>query len=674
MSIYNIPPLLAAIANLFLGGLVIGKRPKGRVNRAWGLLTLFIAVWSFGTFTLYISHDTTTALSWLKLYNLGVILIPPAFMHFAFAISDDESSKGKTAVVSAYLISGIFVGLSLLGLFNPSVSHHTWGYYPVTGPANFPFDLFFAIAVCISGARLLIAFNASRGWKRNQFFYIFIATVIGFGSGATNFLPLYGGKVYPMGHVGILVTGTIITIAIIRYRFMDITLIIRNSAVYSVLTAIVTAAYVSIVFVLQAAFRGLTGNNSTLAVIIVALIVAMTFEPVRRNVQVVIDKLFFREKFEFQQITKETSETLRTEVSPENIASHVLRVIVDAVQTANGLLMILDRESNDLLVVASSNVPLEIRATLKISRDSRPIEHMAHTRRPLWLDDPDAGVFRRRVDNDLRDEIDKLGVRSLFPLYGKKELVGVMLLGEKRSGDVINHNDSELIMTICNQAAISIENSRLYDDLQASYLNTVKSLVAALEAKDEYTKGHSERVASYARAIAFEMKLSDKDAKLLYEVSLLHDVGKIGVSERVLNKKGKLTREELIHVQSHTITGEKILSTVGSIRDGLSAVRHHHEKLNGEGYPDGLSEVTIPLNARILAVADSYDAMTTKRPYREAMTENQAVQELKDYSGKQFDPRVVRAFISVLLKTKNRAHRDWQKDAGPKRPTHLRTA
>ena len=190
----------------------------------------------------------------------------------------------------------------------------------------------------------------------------------------------------------------------------------------------------------------------------------------------------------------------------------------------------------------------------------------------------------------------------------------------------------------------------MYEDLQVSYLNTVKSLVAALEAKDEYTKGHSERVAGYARAIAIEMNLNDKEAQLLYEVSLLHDVGKIGVSEQVLNKKSKLSKAELAHIQSHTITGEKILSSVESIREGLSAVRHHHEQLNGKGYPDGLSEVSIPLNARILAVADAYDAMTTKRSYRNAMTNREAIEELKDHAGQQFDPKVVRAFISYIVK------------------------
>jgi HD-GYP domain-containing protein (c-di-GMP phosphodiesterase class II) len=257
----------------------------------------------------------------------------------------------------------------------------------------------------------------------------------------------------------------------------------------------------------------------------------------------------------------------------------------------------------------------------------------------------------------MRKGLESLNLNIVCPVQGKGELLGLLFLSDRKSGAVYTDNDAELLETLCNQAAFGIENSVLNDDLQASYLNTVKSLVAALEAKDEYTKGHSERVADYAQAIAKEMKLDDVQVQLLYEVSLLHDVGKIGVSEQILNKKSKLTATEVAHIQSHTITGEKILSNVESIKDGLLAVRHHHERLNGTGYPDGLSESRIPLSARILSVADAYDAMTTKRSYRDAMTSAEAIAELKTHSCQQFDPRVVRAMISVLVRKKTQARR-----------------
>jgi HD-GYP domain-containing protein (c-di-GMP phosphodiesterase class II) len=333
-----------------------------------------------------------------------------------------------------------------------------------------------------------------------------------------------------------------------------------------------------------------------------------------------------------------------------------------------------DRQSDRFLVVSANGLSAETQVTLIIESDSQLVEYMNQHMKTVWFNESKEFILRRKVDRKTRRYLESLGLSIICPIHGKSGLLGLLFLGDKKSGEIYTYNDAELLDTICSQAAFSIENTKLYGDLQASYLSTVRSLVTALEAKDDYTKGHSERVANYAKAIAVEMKLSNKNVQLLYEVSLLHDVGKIGVSEQILNKKTKLSAREFEHIQSHTITGEKILSTVESIREGLSAVRHHHERLNGDGYPDGLSESNIPLPARILAVADAYDAMTTKRPYRNAMTPKEAVDELKQHSCQQFDPAVVRAFISVLLRlggTQNLIISDTKKSS---RERHLRSA
>lgn len=652
MSVYIIPPLVASLTNLFLGGLVIGKKPRGRLNQVWAFLSLCLAIWSFGTFTLYLSPDKATALSWLKLYNVGVLLIPAAFLHFVLVLSEDQSKSGKFLRFGAYAISATFLGLSFTPLFNKTVEYHFWGYYPVPGRANFLFDILFALFLILAISKLLRVYRNSSGRRRNQYRYVFVATFIGFGSGFTNFLPLYGVRVYPIGHIGILITGLIISLAIIKYQLMDISVIVRKSAIYSVLTAIVAAGYVATVFVLQTIFQSLTGYKSVLPAVVVGLIIALTFEPVRRQIQLFVDKTFFKKRYEYQQVMKSASETLRSAVNPLRISSFLLDTVVDTLQVAKGWLMLFDRQSEHYIVTSAHELPEEMQFTLKFSKGSRLTEYLVHKGQPVWLDDPDKKALRRRVDEEERKQIEELGTSLVVPLRGKSELVGMLFLGEKKSGDIYNQDDIELLAALCNQAAISIENSRLYDELQASYLNTVRSLAAALEAKDEYTRGHSERVAKYARDIAREMGLSAGEAQLLYEVSLLHDVGKIGISEEILNKPTKLSKKEFDTVRDHSATGEKILSSIESLREGLPTIRHHHERLNGGGYPDGLSETDIPLPARILAVADAFDAMTTKRPYRPAMTAREAIVELKKFSCHQFDPHVVRAFLAVLSRQK----------------------
>jgi len=182
-----------------------------------------------------------------------------------------------------------------------------------------------------------------------------------------------------------------------------------------------------------------------------------------------------------------------------------------------------------------------------------------------------------------------------------------------------------------------------------SFLRVVTALAYALEAKDRYTVDHSRRVATMAEAITREFGLPEDDINRIRLAGLIHDVGKIGVRESVLNKPSSLTSEEFEHVKSHCGIGQRILSPVVDDEQILLIVRHHHERYDGNGYPDGLCGERIPLGARILALADSYDAMTSDRPYRGPMSFEIACAEIERGKGTQFDPRVA----NVFLRTKN---------------------
>jgi len=188
----------------------------------------------------------------------------------------------------------------------------------------------------------------------------------------------------------------------------------------------------------------------------------------------------------------------------------------------------------------------------------------------------------------------------------------------------------------------------LYTKMRKVYLDTIRALAAAIDAKDPYTKGHSERVADTSVALAQELNLSDRDIENIEYTALLHDIGKIGIADKILGKKGSLTNKEFDKIKEHTVMGAKIIEPVDFLKNSYKAIYHHHEKYNGKGYPDGLKSEDIPLSARIIAVADAYDAMGSDRPYRKKLNMNKILKELKDQSGKQFDPEVVNALISVL--------------------------
>jgi HD-GYP domain-containing protein (c-di-GMP phosphodiesterase class II) len=208
---------------------------------------------------------------------------------------------------------------------------------------------------------------------------------------------------------------------------------------------------------------------------------------------------------------------------------------------------------------------------------------------------------------------------------------------------------------------MAIQNAQLIKDLQrqveknkALFINTTLSLASTIEAKDRYTRGHTERVTKYALAIASEL-LKEGTAEVtknfmenLYIASLLHDIGKIGVSENVLTKESSLTDEEFMQIREHPLRGAEILKNLPEFEECLKGVKYHHERYDGKGYPEGLKGEEIPFIAAIVAVADSYDAMTSDRTYRKALPKEKAIDEIAKNAGIQFHPIIAKVFVEVL--------------------------
>ncbi|MBN1383900.1 MAG: HD domain-containing protein [Elusimicrobia bacterium] len=185
----------------------------------------------------------------------------------------------------------------------------------------------------------------------------------------------------------------------------------------------------------------------------------------------------------------------------------------------------------------------------------------------------------------------------------------------------------------------------LYRQNEEIYLEVLSALAEAIEAKDHTTKGHSERMVKFVTFLGKTLKMSKQELKDLEMAAILHDVGKIGIDKSVLLKPGKLTPEEYEIIKNHSIIGANIISRVRFLKGAAQYVKHHHERWDGNGYPDKLKGEEIPLGARILAVVDSFDAMMSERPYKKPMTREEAFAELKKHSGLQFDPAVVETFL-----------------------------
>lgn len=230
------------------------------------------------------------------------------------------------------------------------------------------------------------------------------------------------------------------------------------------------------------------------------------------------------------------------------------------------------------------------------------------------------------------------------PLYGKSRIIGAMLLADKEDGREFYSSDIKLLMAIANHASLTIENALLSEELEDFLISAIKSLVKALEASSRWTAGHTERVTEYAVGIGAVMGLNGTHIERLRICSLLHDIGKIAIPAEILNKADSLTKEEERLVRKHPLIGAEILGGFTQLQDVVHGIKYHHEWWDGCNGLLGLRGDDIPLTARILAVADSFDAMTSDRPYRRRKTTDEALEEINRFSGRQFDPGVVEAF------------------------------
>jgi putative nucleotidyltransferase with HDIG domain len=245
------------------------------------------------------------------------------------------------------------------------------------------------------------------------------------------------------------------------------------------------------------------------------------------------------------------------------------------------------------------------------------------------------------------------GIRSLLavPLRHGDDIAAVLAVDVCEGSRRFTPEDLDLLTVMADQASVAMENARLYGDMQDLYVATIKSLAYTIEAKDKYTRGHSDRVTEYAVAIAERMGFSPDEISTLKFAGILHDIGKIAIAEEILNKPGKLSPVEREVVQTHPAESARIIRPIGFLKEVVPIVEHHHEWFDGTGYNAGLAGDSIPRGARVLSVADAFEAMTSDRPYHSALPWPNAIAELKRGAGTQFDPDVVEVFVGMILES-----------------------
>jgi HD-GYP domain-containing protein (c-di-GMP phosphodiesterase class II) len=264
-----------------------------------------------------------------------------------------------------------------------------------------------------------------------------------------------------------------------------------------------------------------------------------------------------------------------------------------------------------------------------------------------------------------REKLTNEGIELVVPMVVRGEVTGLVMLGGKASGEEFSNDDFETIRAMVRHIGVGIhthrlleqlaqraeENRRLYDELRAIYRDTVRAFAAAIDIKDKYTQGHSERVGRYSEIIAREMGWTEEEVEGIQIAGYLHDIGKLIVDRDIINAPYHIDAKNSSELNRHPSAGYEILAPIRHpYADIPLMAKHHHERLDGRGYPDGLTDQQIPVGAKIVSLADSFDAMTTDRPYKRRRSFEDVVIDLRESSGKQFDGKVVAAFARAILK------------------------
>lgn len=390
------------------------------------------------------------------------------------------------------------------------------------------------------------------------------------------------------------------------------------------------------------------------------------------------------QKQDYQAFLETASRTMIRFKKPEHLIKMIVRTIDEQLKVMHTAVLLYKEDKKSYVLIDSKGTTgLKIPVGFIRLNVDNPLISVFSEKNSFFIsetgilhyDDIISSLRNRRIlelqpdlyDNLLaiKKQMDLLKAVLCVPCYFKRDLLGILVLGEKISGEPFSREEMGFFVTLANDAAMAIANAQLIENLQQKieeikelyvrehrvFIHTSIALAAAIDARDPYTHGHTERVTNYCLSIAKELDGVPEVShyknfrETLQIAALLHDVGKIGIPDYILSKNGRLTPEEYEEIKKHSIIGATILAPIKELSDVAREIRHHQECYDGSGYPDGLAGNDIPLIARIIAVADAFDAMTTNRPYRKKKTTEEAIRELKAKSGTQFDPIIVSAFL-----------------------------
>jgi diguanylate cyclase (GGDEF)-like protein/putative nucleotidyltransferase with HDIG domain len=813
-------------SNLIIYLILIGIIMRYAGTRLRGIFLVYLVAASFWSLSSFLTHTDFTgeqAYFWVKLIPFVGNWVVVAYAHF---ITDYVGKGARITFRIGYAYLAVLAVLIGLGYIPRQVlSFGDFNVSPDYGPWLILFTIFGSCMMGTAVFVLVTTYRVSRNpMYRNRIAYLLIgiSLMAGFCLASVALPP----PRYPLDHVGHLANAIVITYTILKYHLLDVKMVIRKGLVYSGITASITAAYLIVLFSLYNALEGWVGGAGLIPVIIVSVLMAWLFNPIRNLIEKGVDKLFYGARYDYREMVLSLARQMSNVLDLKELAGAMLKPITKAVRASQASLL-LPYNNQFVASYAERLTEGEPVTPMQLPKDSPIVTWLTRENKPLLKETIDLNAEFKALWESERRTLDAAEIELLCPMMSKGKLIGILALSKKQHHGFYSKDDTDLLMTVAHETAVAIENAQLYAqakeranideltglfnhryfhqrldeeiarasrfgqlfslilidlDLFKTYndvhghlagdevlrqvarhikltirridigvryggdefavilpqtsidgarniaekihkrietrtesldvpltcsigvaswpengimreeivraadmalyyakqtgrnriclashvalsevlnvetnpeakmavMSTIYALAATVDAKDHYTYGHSKKVAKYATEIAAALGYSEEKIATIRAAALLHDIGKIGIADRLLEKVGPLTSEEWEPIRAHPNLGAAILKHVDGLRDCLASVQYHHERYDGASYPSRLKGESIPLDARIMAVADAYDAMTSFRAYRRGRaTHEEALAELKRCAGTQFDPVVVEAFANL---------------------------
>jgi HD-GYP domain-containing protein (c-di-GMP phosphodiesterase class II) len=657
-----LPPFIAGLSSLILGLFIFLKNKLSALNRSLSLLFFCITIWQFGNLLSWSSNNPQACISFYQLQYVGVIFLSAATYHFSVEFNELQKQKGRVSYVY------FFCTLLLLFLFHKdfivSSREVPWGRHVIVGTAHNLFLFLWSLPFIFACFNLYRGYRATASpFERQRKRYVLLCFSIGC-LGSIDYIPNYGIEVpYPLGFIFPIILVALTTYAIVQYRLLAVTVILKKATLITALCVIAgTCIYVT-PFYMRDYLYNIWGSRWIFFPISIAFLWGLGLFYLIKFLRHMEELEFFK-KFAYRPLLKKAAERASAARSINEFLIYLTREISSRVRLDYTGIMVWDNRHREFALIKShtrSKKRNKISKGLALTMDDALVVELLRKRKILvyselkyYLDtqliSPDDRIFAAKIIDTMK----RFGAEIAVPCFCEDKLLAIVNMGHKLNpNDTFPKEDLELFTSLSNNVARAIHGFMLKQEKIKLIVASQHILISAIEAKDSYTRGHTDRVARYScfigKKLEKELRQFHHGLANLNWAAELHDLGKIGIPDKILLKKSKLNEEEMEIVRRHTVDGVKIIEPMREwLGDDICAgVQHHHENFDGTGYPSHQQREGIHLFARIIRIADAYDAMTSARPYRPALSKEEAIAELNKYKDTFFDPKIVDATVEL---------------------------